>query len=109
MSNDRLRQQKTEDTRIERKLVEEAIEAIRAENLENQRRKRENAARLLAEHKDFLQARQLSKFMEKQILIKENEDCARISADKIIEREHSDEHKVRYYHTNDVLFRRSFT
>lgn len=94
MLNHRLRQRKAEETRLERKLVEEVVEVLRAEELENQRRKRETASRLRAEERTFLEAREMWKSREKQVLLKEHEDYTRISADKMAAGEQSDAAKV---------------
>ncbi|XP_043267952.1 meiosis-specific nuclear structural protein 1-like isoform X2 [Venturia canescens] len=92
VSNRRLRcQQKIEERRLERKLVEDTLTL--GKNRENERTKRERMLHLLAEQNDFLEAQKTRKLREKAALLEEEEKHKRILADKMIRENQKEQSK----------------
>lgn len=94
MSNHRLRcQQKIEEKRLERKMVEETLTP--GKDRENERTKRERMLHLLAEQKDFLETQKAQKLREKEAMLKEEEKRQRILAAKMMKENQEKDLKVR--------------
>lgn len=94
INNRRRQREKEEEKHRERKILEEVGEALREEELEAEKLKKDKALLLQAERDAFLKARQIWKDKRREVLKREHDESARIINQKETQQKKEVEQKV---------------